>query len=77
VRRVLEARAITHAIVRLASGLVKGLRLHHLAPTALRAARALDEAIGRARFGIYVMARQVHGRFDIGLVRRETDTKVQ
>jgi hypothetical protein len=30
-------------------GLVKGLRLHYLAPTALRAAYALDEALGRAR----------------------------
>jgi hypothetical protein len=46
VRRVLEARAITKAIVRLASGLVKGLRLDCLASTALRAAHALDEALG-------------------------------
>jgi hypothetical protein len=30
-------------------GLVKGLRVQHLASTALRAALALDEALGRAR----------------------------
>jgi hypothetical protein len=30
-------------------GLVKGLRVHRLAPTALRAADALDESLRRAR----------------------------
>jgi hypothetical protein len=30
-------------------GLVKGVRVPRVAPTALRAARALDETLGRAR----------------------------
>ena len=48
-------------------GLVKGLRVLHVAPTALRAAHALDEPSVEPGPGIYVMAPAGLWPFDIGL----------
>src|SRR5262249_3300602 len=59
-------------------GLVKGLRDLRAAPTALRAAHALDEALRRApHAGNYVMAPQVHGRSHIGHDSMDTKGRIR